>query len=144
MTNAIDFPPRRVVVILDAEYGEKLRGLAPALPIWIVMSPTNEPVIRSLWSMAVGPIDPITGITGLRWDPGSEPEERFLYELDTIDLHHGPDSTMYPYTVLEVIGVPLTVPVRTALSKFGFYHFTEDPDRFIATRSLEEANRISD
>ena len=36
------------------------------------------------------------------------PEDRFLAELGTIDLHHGPYSTNTPYTALTVIGVAST------------------------------------
>jgi hypothetical protein len=107
------------------------------------MSCVNEPVIRSLWATRSEP-NHLTGITGMRFDGDIAPEDHFLAELDTIDLHHGPYSTTSPYTVLEVIGAPLTNSIRAALSKIGFTDFTESQNRFAATRTAEEAMRLRD
>jgi hypothetical protein len=43
-----------------------------------------------------------------------------LAELDTIDLHHGSYSADPPYTVLEVLGTPLTAKAKNELSAYGF------------------------
>jgi hypothetical protein len=66
--------------------------------LWITTSSVNEPVIRSLWATRSEP-NYLTGITGMLFDGGTAPEDHFLAELDTIDLHHGPYSTKSPYTV---------------------------------------------
>jgi hypothetical protein len=134
-------PTQGLLVILDPDYGDRLREVWPGSPVWITMSSVNEPVIRSLWATRSEP-NHLTGITGMRFDGGITPEHRFLAELDTIDLHHGPYSTKSPYTVLEVIGAPLTNSIRAALSKIGFTDFTESQNGFIATRTAEEAMRL--
>lgn len=74
--------------------GKKLRELSPTSPVWIVMSPANEPVIRKLWETRSKSADHLTGITGMKWVPADVPEITFLYWLETIDLHHGPESTI--------------------------------------------------
>jgi hypothetical protein len=48
---------------------------------------------------------------------------------------HGAYSSSNPYTELEVIGTPLTVAIREALSQLGFSKFTEGQDCFVATHS---------
>jgi hypothetical protein len=133
----------RLFVIVDEEYGDHLREIAPGQPIWITMSPANEPVIRSLWAARPNS-DHLTGITGFHFDARASREDRFLAELDTIDLHHGPYSARNSYTELEVIGTPLTIGIRAALSQLGFDEFTEGQNGFLATRSRNEARRIRD
>jgi hypothetical protein len=133
----------RLFVIMDPDHGDRLRELEPGLPVWIAMSPANEPVIRSLWA-ARPSHDHLTGITGFHFNANDSAEERFLSEMSMIDLHHGPYSTSNPYTELEVIGTPLTIGIRSALLRYGFSEFSEDQDGFVATRSHEEAKRLRD
>ena len=83
----------------------------------------------------------LTGITGFRFEEGIQPEQLFLNEIDTIDLHHGLYSTKIPYTVLDVIGISLTQRIRTTLSEFGFASFEENAQGFVAMRSLDEAKK---
>jgi hypothetical protein len=104
------------------------------------MSVVNEPIVRSLWAARSAP-DHLTGITGFTFDADIGAEERFVGELATIDLHHGPHSTETPYTELDVVGVQLTAVIRAALSERGFTRFIEGQNGFVATRSAEEASR---
>jgi hypothetical protein len=124
----------RLFVIVDPEHGRRLLEMAPGWPVWITMSPTNKPVVYSLWQTRPEP-DHLTGITGFQFDPDIGPDERFLAQLRTIDVHHGGYSSSNPYTELEVIGTPLTAAIREALSQLGFSKFTEGQDRFVATHS---------
>ncbi len=128
-----------LLVILNPDYGERLREVWPKRPVWIGMSSANEPAIRSLWATR-SPLDPM--LTGFRFDAGIAPEDSFLAELDAIDLHHGPHSTSTPYTELEVIGAPLTAGIRRALSQIGFTEFDANQNGFIAQRSQEAASRL--
>jgi hypothetical protein len=105
------------------------------------MSSVNEPVIRSLWELRPD-ANQLTGITGFRFNASVPAAERFLDELYTIDLHHGAYSSGNPYTELEVIGAPLTAPIRVALSQIGFAEFSEGRYGFIARRGDEEARRL--
>ena len=121
-------------VILDPEYGDRLTDVWPGQPVWIVLSRTNEPLVRSLWATRAR-----TGITGWDFDPKIAPEDFFLAELDMIDLHHGPHSTNTPYTEFEVVGCPLTTLIREALTQLGFTDFDYRQSGFIAKRTVEEA-----
>jgi len=98
------------------------------------MSSANEPIVRSLWESQESP-DRLTGITGFRFDDGLSAENRFLAQLNTIELHHGPYSSTSPYTEIVVVGARLTAEVRAGLSEFGFTDFTEAEDGFAARRT---------
>ena len=132
-----------VLVVLDPNYGERLRQMWPGRPVWIVMSPINEPTVRSLWASHPDR-DHLTGITGLRFDADALPENGLLDNLDMIDLHHGTHSSKDPYTVLEVSGAGLRIDVREALCKLGFETFLEHGGGFTARRSTEEAVKVRD
>jgi hypothetical protein len=128
--------PRRVTVILDREFGERLR--LSGSPIWIELSPTNEPIVRELWKEQPEP-NHLLGVTGLPFQPEVCAEDRLLSELDTIDLHHGPYSTPEPYTELVVIGCTMRPDIRAALANVGFDCFEEDQHGFRARRTPEQA-----
>src|SRR6516225_5656781 len=100
--NCATDPIQRLLVVLDADFGDRLRQSWHGQPVWIVMSPVNEPVIRSLWATYSGQ-DHLTGVTGFRFDSNIAAEDSFIADLGTIDLHHGPYSTSSPYTILDVI-----------------------------------------
>jgi hypothetical protein len=128
-------------VILDPNFGERLRGIESE-PVWIIMSPANDPVVRSRWAATPEP-DHLAGVTGFKWQEGRTAEDRFLEEMDTIDLHHGPYSTKLPYTVLDVIGVQLNATIREVLmDNGGFSEFIENSQGFTAKRSIAEAQRL--
>lgn len=129
-----------VLVIVDPDFSEKLRAIPIGRPVWITMSPANEPIVRSLWESRSS-TNHLAGITGFRFDGEISAEDRFRAELDTIDLHHGPYSSTSPYTEIEVMGARLTAEIRADLSDLGFTDFTEAEDGFAARRTHEEAMR---
>jgi hypothetical protein len=122
-----------VLVVLDPNFGGRLRDEWRGQPVWITLSPVNEPEVRALWANMPSP-NHLTGITGFAHEERAAAEDRLLGQLSMIDLHHGPYSTDTPYTVLTVIGAQLTEPVRAALSELGFSRFQHRPDGFTATR----------
>jgi hypothetical protein len=131
-------PVSRLLVVIDPHFGARLQSAWTNQPVWAVMSPVNEPVIRTLWG-AHPQRNHQVGLTGFSIDANATAEDQFLDELDTIDLHHGPYSSATSYTELEVIGCPLTVPVHQALTQLGFSQFSSERDGFTATRTREEA-----
>ena len=132
-----------VLVVLDPNYGERLRQMWPGRSVWIALSPINEPTVRSLWASHPD-CDHLSGITGFRFDADALPENSLLDTLDMIDLHHGLQSSKDPYTVLEVVGARLTTDVREVLCKLGFERCLEHTDGFTARRSTEGAAKGRD
>jgi hypothetical protein len=123
----------KVYVVVDREFGEKLSELEQGVPVWIVDTPTNRPVARRLWNERPDE-NHLTGITTFNDSNSSSPEEMLLHHLDTIERHHGSDSTEVPYTVIEVFGTQLTANARNVLSEYGFNTFHITPMGFNATR----------
>jgi hypothetical protein len=130
-----------VLVVLDPQYGEKLTEVWPGRPVWIAMSLSNEPVVRSLWKGALNK-DVGDTLTGFPTSQDVGPDISFLRQLDNIELHHGRHSTSDPYRLIEVVGCPLTAEVRAALNKFGFIEFNEQSSGFVASRTEEKANYL--
>jgi hypothetical protein len=127
--------PYRVSVVVDRDYGQRLATLAHTGPVWIVDTPSNRTVAKQVWAA-----DPnrshLEGITTFKVPEGVSSEDILINELDTIDLHHGTYSASPPYTVLDVIGTPITARLKAELAKFGFNEFQETPHGFCAVRPI--------
>lgn len=123
----------KVYVIVDRNFGKRLIGIPAGTPVWIVDSPANGPVIRRLWNE--NPVrDHLKGIASFSDVRSSSPEELFLMELETIDLHHGSYSADPPYNTIEAMGTPLTERIEKALHEYGFDQCRTVPKGFIAQR----------
>jgi hypothetical protein len=129
----------RLLVVLDPAFGQRLQGLPPGRPAWIVMSPDNEPAIRTYWQ-AYPDLGHLNGVSGITPCSGASPEEELLANLDTIDLHHGPYSSASPYEELEVIGAHLSPAIETELATLGFTEFDDTAEGFLAHRTAEQAS----
>ncbi|HWF00428.1 MAG TPA: hypothetical protein VG248_11575 [Caulobacteraceae bacterium] len=131
---------RRLLVVLDPNFGDRLHEVRPDQPVWIVESAHNTPVVKALWRVPLGhrSLTDVTSFTPKAQDP--EPE--LIGQLDVIDLHHGPYSTQTPYTLIEVVGARLTHEVRAAVRQLGFDTFKSTQRGFTARRSDMEAQRL--
>lgn len=138
---------RRILVVLDPDYGARLLDLPEGQPAWVLESPVNMPVIEERY-LAARDDDYLTGISTMlsSFNVGETREEQFLdHWLGTIDQHHNADSTDLPYTVLDVVGVPLSQRIRKVLmSEFGFETCEPTETGFVATRSEDSAARTRD
>jgi hypothetical protein len=125
--------PSKVYVVVDREFGEQLAELEQGIPVWIVDTPTNKPVVDRLWKERPqkGHLAGITIFDDLK---SSSPEDILLEELDMIDLHHGSDTADPPYTVIEVFGTRLTTRAKNELSAYGFNEFHANLAGFTARR----------
>jgi hypothetical protein len=125
--------PNKVYVVVDREFGERLAAIEPGAPVWIVNTPTNKAVAQRLWKER--PQDNhLTGITTFDSNDSSSPDDILLGELNTIDLHHGSYSADPPYTLLEVIGTPLSATIENEMSAYGFNEFESNSAGFTAKR----------
>jgi len=130
-----------LLVVLAPRYGEKLTDVWPGRSVWIAMSPSNEPVVRSHWAASIKN-DAGDTLTGFLIGEDIPPEIGFLRQLDNIELHQARHSVGDPYRLIEVVGCSLTDEVRAALCNLGFFEFREHEDGFVASRTKEEANRL--
>jgi hypothetical protein len=127
--------PYLVSVVLDPDYGPRLRQLLRSGPVWIVDTPTNRGCAQELWKENPC-LDHLEGVTVFKTAEGRSPEQLLIGEIGTIDLHHGIYSAEPAYTVLRVIGNVCTPDVKTALANFGFNSFKLTREGFDAVRPL--------
>ena len=125
--------PYKVFVVVDREFGEKLSELEKGVPVWIVDTPTNKPVVQRFWKERPDG-DHLTGITTFNDLSSLSSEDSLLSNLDTIELHHGVYSADPPYTVLEAFGAKLTDNARNVLSEYGFDKFEITSTGFVTSR----------
>lgn len=123
--------PYKVIVVVNREFGERLTNLDP--PVWIVNTATNGPVVHRLWKNRPKPSH-LHGITIFDDSGSASPEKLAIAILSMVDLHHGPYSADPPYTILEILGAPLTESLQSELRNYGFDKFEATPDGFQATR----------
>ena len=124
--------PLTVAIVVDPEFGERLRGLVARMPVWIARTPTNAPIIHALFVEA-GRSVLDSGVTDFSVDPRASPDEWCVNILYMVDLHHGRASQNPPYRAVEVYGTQPTPAVRTALSEYGLTQLESTPDGFRAT-----------
>ena len=125
--------PYKIFVVVDRQFGEKLSDLEQGVPVWIVDTPTNKPVVDHFWKERPGE-DHLRGITTFNDVASLSPEDSLLSHLDTIELHHGVYSADPPYTALEVFGAQLTDNAKNVLSEYGFDKFQITSTGFITSR----------
>jgi hypothetical protein len=125
--------PYRVYIVVDREFGEKLAELEPGVPVWIVDTPTNKPVVQRL-RKEHSYNSHLNGITTFDDLKSCAPEDILLAELDVIDLHHGSCSADPPYTVLEVVGTQLSDRAKREMFEYAFNDFQTTSTGFVARR----------
>lgn len=124
-----------VSVVVDRDYGPKIRELLETGPVWIIDSPANQQFAQRLWAEFPDRTH-LDGVTVFKAPEHRSPEQLFVDQLGTIDLHHGEYSADPAYTVIRVFGCNLTPDVREALASFGFDSFSALDEGFEAVRPL--------
>jgi hypothetical protein len=105
---------RRVAIVFDREFGDRLADLAMRMPIWIVESNTNRPAVAAAWNRASE--WPHISVTVFR-PPG--------------DLRLLLTQIGQPQRV-DVIGMRLKDEAREVLTDAGFATIVETSDGFRA------------
>ena len=123
----------KVTLVLEPDFGDRLASLATMSHVWVIDTPANQTAASQYW--AQNPNSEIeTGITTFKSSENESPWESCLNMLETIDLHHGEYSSNPPYSVLEVIGAPLTEELKSAIEGLGFRSFEPMIEGFRASR----------
>jgi hypothetical protein len=99
---------------------------------WWTHRSTGEPA-EALWAADEG--DRTHGVTIFKQHEGESIESSAVSLLPVIDEHHGLREDWSTDIVLEVLGVPLTARVRSALEALGPFDILERSDGFAATRT---------
>lgn len=123
----------KVMLVLDRNYGAELSSVPTETHIWLIESPANRDAAAS-YRAAQGPPTAENSVTTFTAAPDDSGAETCLKLLDTIDLHHGVYSAGPQYSVLEIVGAPLSRSVRGAIEALGFSRFESTADGFRALR----------
>ncbi len=123
-----------VALVLDPDFGERLRPLAERMHVWIVGTACNRQVAEMIWAEhATHSLE--HGVTTMNPEGCGSPEGLFPIMLDEVDVHHGEYSYDPVWTVLHVYGVEPTDTVLAALAAYGATEIERTPDHFVATRA---------
>ena len=126
--------PYSVAVVLDREFGPRINELLEVGPVWIIDSSINRDSAQKIWA-EFPERNHLNGVT-IFTAPELDPSQTFIYEMPTIDLHHGMYSADPAYTVVRVFGCTLKPEVQESLAEFGFDSFECTDEGFNATRRL--------
>lgn len=106
---------RRVAIVFDADFGDRLATLAMRMPVWIVESNANRPAVSDAMNRAT------------EW-----PHISVTVFRPTDDLKHLLSQIGHPQRV-DVIGLRLTDDVHDAMRAAGFANVVVTSDGFRAT-----------
>lgn len=119
----------KVYVIVAADYGKHLESLSDSDPIWIADTVENRSVFEKIWADGS---TKARAITSFKVASEETPENWLLMILKQVELHHGENWQMPPYSTLQVVGTYLTDSLRSQLRDYGFGTFEDTPDGFVA------------
>ena len=125
--------PYGVYVIVDPNYGNRLRDILAGEPVWIADTAINHTAVATIWKDH-GITSHLSGLTSFVIDPNATPEDWLISEIATIDLHHGEYSHKPPWSIITVIGVQWTKRIKEELEQFGFTKHEDTTDGFIARK----------
>jgi hypothetical protein len=123
----------KVILIVDRNYSADLATLASDCHVWLIESAGNSESAASYWT-TYPESNRGSGLTTFAAADDESGPEACLKILKTIDLHHGACSSDPPYSVLEIVGAPLSRSVKTAIEALGFSRFESTDNGFRALR----------
>ncbi len=124
--------PHSVALVLDPDFGARLYVLADQMHVWIVRSPTNDPIIDAFHAVSTSH-SLERGVTSITLHtPVDGPEMVSL--LEDVDLHHGIHGHSPPWTTLHLFGMSESPALYDALAQFGIDRIESASDRVVAYR----------
>ena len=118
-----------VLLILNSEFANLIVSSARQMPLWVVESQVNSPIIAEARSL-VG----CGNITEILTRPGETKADLLARSMDDIELHHGALSTNSPYNKLIVFGAKAELANEIA-SDLGFGIVYETAEGFTALKT---------
>jgi hypothetical protein len=106
---------RRVAIVFDREFGDRLNELVMRMPVWIVESAANRGPVSEAWARAS------------EW-----PQISVTVFRPADDLKHLLPQLGHPQRV-DVIGLPLAKDVLEVLRAAGFTRIAESSEGFQAS-----------
>ncbi|HSM85496.1 MAG TPA: hypothetical protein VLT16_05070 [Candidatus Limnocylindrales bacterium] len=130
-----------LIVVVDPNYGDRVRRFDHVAPIWIVATAANKQACERLRQERPHHDHREKGaVTSYK---ATDPEDRLhslLAIMPQLEAHHGEvqgDQISFQNGfVLELIGLTLTAEMTNALQAFGFSCFVPTPEGFQARKGV--------
>jgi hypothetical protein len=129
--------PYSVHVIVDPEFGVRLREIRMGEPVWIADTDINRAACETI-RRERKPQSHVVGLTSFKVDKALGPEDWLISELETIELHHGEYSHDPPWSRINVIGAKWTARIQRELEQFGFKAYVDTHEGFEATKEVRQ------
>jgi hypothetical protein len=121
----------QVTLVLDLTFGEKLIEVGQVMPVWIIDSSENRPVVEQLRKNAHDLSQSITLFAAKKDEPIETACDRIVQSLDE---HHNDFSQTPGYSWLRVIGVSLEEVNLKSFLDLNFDHFCLTSNGFLAKK----------
>ncbi len=131
--------PYTVHVVVDPEFGERLREIPLGEPVWIADTEVNRPAYEAV-GRERNPESHLVGLSSFKVERAARPEDWLISELAEIELHHGEYSHDPPWSRINVIGAKWTERIQKELARFGFTAHRATREGFEATK--RSANNV--
>lgn len=127
-----------VSIIVDPNWGVRLRNIAEDGPVWIAATSVNRAAATKIWHERPTSSGD-DGVTTFDVDSERSPTEWCLEVLPTFDEHFGAyDDNPPSYTSIEIYGAPATPELIAMLAANGYVHVVARADGFRASRVVGE------
>ncbi|HEY7236092.1 MAG TPA: hypothetical protein VH539_18180 [Gemmatimonadaceae bacterium] len=123
-----------VAIVVDPDFGERLRAVVARLPAWIVYTEANRRIAEQIWAEG-GATDHTQpgGLTTIRVDPTKSREEWCAGILWSVAGHHDAYSHNPGYSAIEVFGAEPTPALTQALAEYKLTELRPFPGGFTAS-----------
>jgi len=119
---------RSIALILDPAFGDRISEVSRQMPVWVLSSSINDPVVRfERARFAEG------HITALLPRDQESPAELLARAMCAVDEHHGEESQTVPYDTLRVIGTN-EIPSNELTKDLKFKSLVKTSEGFEATK----------
>jgi hypothetical protein len=119
---------RRVAVVVDPAFGDRLVDLCNTVHVWACESPANRKAAEAHWRAKGRNHSLDRGVTTFDLATDDPPGDALIEVMGMVDLHHP------AWTTLIVYGAQATPELRTALAEYDIATFAETPGSFECTR----------
>lgn len=125
-----------IAIVLDQEFAEQLPSLARRVPVWVIDSRKNRPVIEALWTARRRDRTEYE-IAIFREVPGLSIEAHLARIMRSAEGQQQLDPENPPFRAIEVFGLAPSEAVEASLRELGFGSIRPTPDGFRATATGE-------
>ncbi len=124
-------------VIVDPEFGVRLREIPMGEPVWIADTDINRAACETI-RRERKPQSHVVGLTSFKVDKALGPEDWLISELETIELHHGEYSRDPSWSRINVIGTRWTKRIQREFEHLGFTAHVNTHEGFETTNEVRQ------